>query len=75
MYRCRSTGGSGSGVADVPGMTDEAARYFRDLYAHLLRLAELSSLADTRMAAELRASMTRASAPAPLRRCSSARKR
>jgi magnesium transporter len=30
-----------SGVAEVPGMTDEASRYFRDLYDHLIRLAEL----------------------------------
>ncbi len=30
-----------SGVADVPGMTDEAARYFRDLYDHLIRMADL----------------------------------
>ena len=30
-----------SGVAQVPGMTDEASRYFRDLYDHLIRLADL----------------------------------
>jgi magnesium transporter len=30
-----------SGVAEVPGMTDEASRYFRDLYDHLIRLADL----------------------------------
>jgi magnesium transporter len=30
-----------TGVTDVPGMTDEAARYFRDLYDHLIRLADL----------------------------------
>jgi magnesium transporter len=30
-----------SGVADVPGMDDEASRYFRDLYDHLIRLADL----------------------------------
>jgi magnesium transporter len=30
-----------SGVSTVPGMTDEAARYFRDLYDHLIRLADL----------------------------------
>ena len=30
-----------SGVTDVPGMTDEATRYFRDLYDHLIRLADL----------------------------------
>ncbi len=29
------------GVTDVPGMTDEASRYFRDLYDHLIRLADL----------------------------------
>jgi magnesium transporter len=33
--------GINSGVADVPGMTDEAVRYFRDLYDHLIRLADL----------------------------------
>jgi len=30
-----------AGVTDVPGMTDEAARYFRDLYDHLIRVADL----------------------------------
>ncbi|HVT41758.1 MAG TPA: magnesium/cobalt transporter CorA [Acidimicrobiales bacterium] len=30
-----------SGVSEVPGMTDEAGRYFRDLYDHLIRLADL----------------------------------
>jgi magnesium transporter len=30
-----------AGVADVPGLTDEATRYFRDLYDHLIRLADL----------------------------------
>ncbi len=30
-----------SGVTDIPGMTDEATRYFRDLYDHLIRLADL----------------------------------
>jgi magnesium transporter len=30
-----------AGVSDVPGMTDEAARYFRDLYDHLIRVADL----------------------------------
>jgi magnesium transporter len=30
-----------SGVTEVPGMTDEAARYIRDLYDHLIRLADL----------------------------------
>ena len=30
-----------AGVTDVPGMTDEAAHYFRDLYDHLIRLGDL----------------------------------
>ena len=30
-----------AGVTDVPGLTDEATRYFRDLYDHLIRLADL----------------------------------
>ena len=30
-----------AGVADIPGLTEEAARYFRDLYDHLIRLADL----------------------------------
>ena len=46
-----------AGVDDVPGMTDEAARYFRDLYDHLIRLADLvdsyrdllSSVMDTHL--------------------------
>ncbi len=46
-----------AGVSDVPGMTDEAARYFRDLYDHLIRLADLvdsyrdllSSVMDTHL--------------------------
>ncbi len=46
-----------AGVTDVPGMTDEAARYFRDLYDHLIRLADLvdsyrdllSSVMDTHL--------------------------
>ncbi|HTU39532.1 MAG TPA: magnesium transporter CorA family protein [Acidimicrobiales bacterium] len=29
------------GVIDIPGMTDDAGRYFRDLYDHLIRLADL----------------------------------
>lgn len=29
-----------SGVAELPGMTSEAERYFRDVYDHLFRLAE-----------------------------------
>ena len=46
-----------SGVSDIPGMTDEAVRYFRDLYDHLIRLADLvdsyrdllSSVMDTHL--------------------------
>jgi len=46
-----------AGVNDVPGMTDEAGRYFRDLYDHLIRLADLvdsyrdllSSVMDTHL--------------------------
>jgi magnesium transporter len=46
-----------AGVSTVPGMTDEAARYFRDLYDHLIRLADLvdsyrdllSSVMDTHL--------------------------
>jgi magnesium transporter len=46
-----------AGVTDIPGMTDEAARYFRDLYDHLIRLADLvdsyrdllSSVMDTHL--------------------------
>jgi magnesium transporter len=46
-----------AGVTDVPGMTDEASRYFRDLYDHLIRLADLvdsyrdllSSVMDTHL--------------------------
>jgi magnesium transporter len=49
--------GINAGVSDVPGMTDEAARYFRDLYDHLIRLADLvdsyrdllSSVMDTHL--------------------------
>jgi len=45
------------GVTDVPGLTDEATRYFRDLYDHLIRLADLvdnyrdllSSVMDTHL--------------------------
>jgi magnesium transporter len=29
------------GVTDIPGMTDEASRYFRDLYDHMIRLADM----------------------------------
>ena len=46
-----------AGVTDCPGMTDEAARYFRDLYDHMIRLADLvdsyrdllSSVMDTHL--------------------------
>ena len=46
-----------AGVTDVPGMTDDSARYFRDLYDHLIRLADLvdnyrdllSSVMDTHL--------------------------
>jgi magnesium transporter len=46
-----------AGVTDIPGMTDEATRYFRDLYDHLIRLADLvdnyrdllSSVMDTHL--------------------------
>jgi magnesium transporter len=46
-----------AGVDNVPGMTDEAGRYFRDLYDHLIRLADmvdsyrdlLSSVMDTHL--------------------------
>ncbi len=30
-----------AGVTDVPGMTEEATRYFRDLYDHLIRVADM----------------------------------
>jgi len=30
-----------SGAVEVPGMTDESARYFRDLYDHLIRISDL----------------------------------
>jgi magnesium transporter len=46
-----------SGITDVPGMTEEATRYFRDLYDHMIRLADyidnyrdlLSSVMDTHL--------------------------
>ncbi len=46
-----------AGVSDVPGMTDQAVHYFRDLYDHLIRLADLvdsyrdllSSVMDTHL--------------------------
>jgi magnesium transporter len=46
-----------AGVTDVPGMNDEATRYFRDLYDHLIRVADqidnyrdlLSSVMDTHL--------------------------
>jgi magnesium transporter len=30
-----------SGVIQLPGMTDEGARYFRDIYDHLIRIADV----------------------------------
>jgi magnesium transporter len=30
-----------SGVVQLPGMTDEGARYFRDIYDHLIRIADV----------------------------------
>ncbi|HEY6425745.1 MAG TPA: magnesium transporter CorA family protein [Acidimicrobiales bacterium] len=33
--------GIASGVTDVPGMTEEGTRYFRDLYDHMIRLADM----------------------------------
>ena len=33
--------GIASGVIEVPGMTDEASRYFRDLYDHMIRLSDM----------------------------------
>jgi magnesium transporter len=46
-----------SGVTDLPGMTEEATRYFRDLYDHLIRMSDLvdsyrdllSSVMDTHL--------------------------
>jgi magnesium transporter len=46
-----------AGVTDLPGMTDEATRYFRDLYDHLIRMSDLidsyrdllSSVMDTHL--------------------------
>jgi magnesium transporter len=46
-----------AGVTDVPGMNEEATRYFRDLYDHLIRVADqvdnyrdlLSSVMDTHL--------------------------
>ncbi|HEY1832218.1 MAG TPA: magnesium/cobalt transporter CorA [Acidimicrobiales bacterium] len=46
-----------SGINDLPAMTDEASRYFRDLYDHLIRLADqvdsyrdlLGSVMDTHL--------------------------
>ena len=36
-----------TGVTDIPGMTDEATRYFRDLYDHLIRVADRSTTTGT----------------------------
>jgi len=33
--------GLASGVIDLPGMTAESSRYFRDLYDHLIRISDL----------------------------------
>jgi magnesium transporter len=30
-----------AGVIDIPGMNDEGARYFRDLYDHLIRISDM----------------------------------
>ena len=30
-----------SGVSEIPGLTDESARYFRDLYDHLIRISDM----------------------------------
>jgi magnesium transporter len=46
-----------TGVTDIPGLTQEATRYFRDLYDHLIRVADqvdnyrdlLSSVMDTHL--------------------------
>jgi magnesium transporter len=46
-----------TGVTDVPGLTEEGTRYFRDLYDHLIRVADqvdnyrdlLSSVMDTHL--------------------------
>jgi magnesium transporter len=46
-----------AGVTQLPGMNDEAARYFRDLYDHLIRMSDLvdsyrdllSSVMDTHL--------------------------
>ena len=50
-------GSLNTGVTDIPGLTDEASRYFRDLYDHLIRVADmidnyrdlLSSVMDTHL--------------------------
>jgi len=34
-------GALNSGITEVPGMSDEGARYFRDLYDHLIRISDL----------------------------------
>jgi magnesium transporter len=46
-----------TGVTDIPGLTEEGTRYFRDLYDHLIRVADqvdnyrdlLSSVMDTHL--------------------------
>jgi magnesium transporter len=50
-------GSLNAGAIDIPGLTDEATRYFRDLYDHLIRVADmidnyrdlLSSVMDTHL--------------------------
>ncbi len=50
-------GSLNAGVTDIPGLNDEATRYFRDLYDHLIRVADmidnyrdlLSSVMDTHL--------------------------
>ena len=50
-------GSLNAGVTDIPGLDDEAMRYFRDLYDHLIRVADmidnyrdlLSSVMDTHL--------------------------
>ena len=50
-------GSLNAGITDIPGLDDEAMRYFRDLYDHLIRVADmidnyrdlLSSVMDTHL--------------------------
>ncbi len=49
--------GIATGMTDVPGLTDESSRYFRDLYDHLIRVSDqvdnyrdlLTSVMDTHL--------------------------